>query len=125
LTESYDSDKLHDIINPILKGVNFNLNDKGFETFKGVEQGKQDCVVVRLEPPADVVELQQKVKDALESNGVKFTQTYPEWKPHMTIAYFNSGLKFKKKYNIKGTMKPLKVDRMFMKHNNGDEMEFN
>jgi 2'-5' RNA ligase len=124
LTEDYDTDKLYGIVNPILKGVTFKLNDKGFETFKGVEQGKQDCVVVRLEPPADVVELQQKVKDALESNGIKFTQTYPEWKPHMTIAYFKAGFNLKEKHTIEGNMKPLQVDRLFMKHNNGNERDF-
>lgn len=90
-----DGKELYDIIKPILKGNSFTIKTKNFDVFKGVgfnnELNAADCLVVKLEVPKEMKEAREEVKKAISDNGGKFTETYKEFKPHMTIAYYKKG----------------------------------
>ena len=125
LEGDYDTQLIYDTVKPLMSGLEFEFKDMGFEVFEGVDHGKQDCLVVRLEAPEEIIQLQKDVKNALKDAGIKFKQTFPNWKPHMTIAYFDRGFKLAKKHNYRQS-KPFRVPagQPFMKHDNGEVMKF-
>lgn len=90
-----DGDEIYDIIKPILKGKSFTVKTKNFDVFKGVgfnnEENAADCLVVKLEVPEELRKVREEVKKAIIDKGGKFTETYKEYKPHMTIAYYKKG----------------------------------
>lgn len=89
LEEDYDEQMIYDLLKDDLSNVNFNVSaPNGFELFKGVSDGTQNCLVVRLDSPKEIIELQNKTMKILKDGGIRFKQTFPDWKPHMTIAYF-------------------------------------
>ena len=82
--------QIYDIINPILSGKSYEVYTKEFEIFKGVNHGKEDCLVVRLTTNKDILNDRDTILKELTKAGAKFKETYEgDWKAHMTIAYFN------------------------------------
>lgn len=123
LEDDYETDYLYDMISPLLKDLSFKLDYDGFEVFEGVSDGTQDCAVVRLKPPQDIIDLQSKVIQTLKDNGVKFNQTYKDWKPHCTLGYFKNGTKIER-MNKKGRTPPVETQRIYMDHNNNGKVDF-
>ena len=62
----------------MLKDVEFDASILGFHKFEGVSEGKQDCLVVKLEAPADIIQLHQDLKILLEKNDIKLEQDTAE-----------------------------------------------
>lgn len=56
------------------------------KVFKGVENGTADAVVVDVDSP-DLHRINKAIADALPT-----TDTHPEYKPHLTLAYVKPGL---------------------------------
>jgi 2'-5' RNA ligase len=64
----------------------------GMEVFEGVDEGTRDCLVVRMQPSDEMKEWQNSIKNKLiESGATEVELTYPDWKPHMTLGYFEVG----------------------------------
>ena len=71
---------------PLLAGAGpIEARVEGIEVFEGVEDGRADAIVLRVESPK-LRELNRRVSDALET-----TDTYPEYKPHITLGYVKAG----------------------------------
>ena len=87
--------EMYECIQPLLQGKSFTVTTKAYEVFKGVgfneEKDAADCLVVRLEASDEMKEIREEVKQKLKDSGCEFTETYPEYKPHMTIGYFKKG----------------------------------
>lgn len=68
------------------------------KVFEGVEDGTADAIVVEVESP-DLHLLNGKISDEMEH-----TDTYPDYKPHATIAYVKPGLgkKYAAKLSLEG-----------------------
>jgi 2'-5' RNA ligase len=126
LEEDVDPDAVFEIVKDEVDGLGFELFPMGFKIFEDVNEGTQDCLVVKLSAPGDVTQIQAELKDKLISSGVQIIQDHPMWVPHMTIAYFpnESDIKYSRPQN--GMLDaPIKATVDYMKINGGDEMEFN
>ena len=126
LDKIYDKEMIFRLIRPILKDIEFDASILGFHTFEKVSEGKQDCLVVQLEAPANIIQLQQDLKILLDKNDIELTQTYPEWKPHMTIGYFKAGtdIQYDQPSNdMLAKLAPTSID--YLKVNNSKPMYFN
>lgn len=58
---------------------------QGVEVFEGVGDGRADAIVLRVESPK-LRELNRRVGAELET-----TDTYPDYKPHITLGYVKAG----------------------------------
>jgi 2'-5' RNA ligase len=126
LEEDVDPEAVHALVKEEVEGLNFDLLPMGFKVFEDVSDGTQDCLVVTLDAPGDVTQLQTELADKLTANGMKLVREHPVWKPHMTIAYFPEGTEIKYSRPQNGMLDtPIKAKVDFMKINGGDEMELN
>lgn len=89
--EKLSKDKLYELMDKHLNGFKFTAKLKEYHVFKGVNRGTQDVVVVKIEVDDDVKEKQKEIQKIIEDNGGIAEQTYDEWKPHMTVAYYKKG----------------------------------
>jgi len=93
--EGMTENQMYECIKPFLSGKTFTVKTKAYEVFKGVgfneEEDAADCLVVRLEATDEMKEIREAIKKELLVSGCKFKETYPEFKPHMTIGYFEKG----------------------------------
>ena len=72
------------------KDISFEIDH--MEVFEGVAEGTRDCLVVRVIPCEELKQVQAKIIETLESKGAtSVEQTYPDWKPHLTLGYFPVG----------------------------------
>lgn len=126
LDEDYDADRLFDLLQPELEDISFDLQPMGFKVFEEVSDGTQNCLVVRMDAPGHVVQKQTEIKTLLDQHNVKFTQDFPEWKPHMTIGYFPLEIEIKYDQPGNGMLDaPVEAKVDYMKVHNGKEMKFN
>lgn len=126
LKEDIDVDATYELIKETVDGLNFELMPMGFKVFEDVTDGTQDCLVVSLDAPGDITQLQDELKNNLTASGVELDQDHPVWKPHMTIGYFPVDTEIKYNRPANGMLDtPIKAQVDFMKINGGDEMEFN
>jgi len=92
--EGITEEEAYAVIKPILEGKEYDeVFLSHYEIFKDTNGGESDCIVVRLKVPHQLVEDRDKVKQALKDAGCTAEETYPEYKPHMTIAYIKTGTK--------------------------------
>lgn len=117
---------VYDIVKNVVEGITFELMPMGFKVFEDVCDGTQDCLVVKLDAPGDISQLQLELTNTLIKSGIKLIQDHPKWNPHMTIAYFPEGTEIKYMNPQNGMLDTsinAKVD--YMKINDGKEMELN
>lgn len=123
--EEQDAQELYDIVSPLLEDIQFEIMPIGFNIFEGVNDGTQNCLVVKLNAPGDIIQLQQEVQHKIEARGIKLLQNFDGWSPHMTIAYFpaEEEIHYDQPSNsmLENTINA-KVD--YMKINNGEAMNF-
>lgn len=76
----------YDFLKPIMKEYHkgFVINITGIEVFRNNDN--EDVLVARCEAPALV-----KIREAVTQANPDHEETYPEYKPHMTFAYFTPG----------------------------------
>lgn len=86
-------------------------------SFKGVEGGTADAVIAEADSP-DLHRLNKKIADALPH-----TDTYPDYKPHATIAYVKPGLgeKYAGRNDLQG--KTATIDRIVFSSKSGEQVE--
>lgn len=126
LEHDVDPDVVLELVKETVEGLNFDLMPMGFKVFEGVSDGEQDCLVVSLDAPGDVTQIQSELCDNLIANGIELIRTYPVWKPHMTIAYFPADTDIKYSRPANGQLDtPIKAQVDYMKINGGKEMEIN
>lgn len=126
LAEDVDSTSLYELVKNHVEGLSFDLMPMGFKVFNGVSGGTQDCLVVSLDVPGDVQQIQSELIESITSAGVELIQDYPKWSPHMTIAYFPEGTEIKYDNPTNGMLDAsISAQVDFMKVNNGKEMDLN
>ncbi len=124
LEQDVNPDILFKLVKEEVEGLNFELCPMGFKVFEDVSDGEQDCLVVMLDAPGDVTQIQSQLCNKLIAHGVKLVQEHPVWKPHMTIAYFPKDTAIKYSHPVNGMLNiPIKAQVDFMKVNSGKEME--
>ena len=120
-----DEELITDIVKECVDGLGFELMPMGFKIFEEVNDGKQDCLVVGLDAPGDITQIQAELKQKLTSAGVKLNQDYAGWTPHMTIAYFPVDIDIKYVDPSNSMLDiPIKATVDYMKLNNGKEIKF-
>lgn len=126
LEEDIDPESTYELVKEEVEGLNFELFPMGFKIFEDVSDGEQDCLVVRLDAPGDITQMQTELADKLSAHGVKLIRDYPVWEPHMTIAYFPVDTEIKYNTPQNGMLDtPIKAQVDYMKVNDGKEMELN
>lgn len=126
MEQNVNPDNVFELVKAEVEGLNFELFPMGFKVFEDVSDGEQDCLVVALDAPGDVTQIQAEVCSKLTACGVKLVQDHPVWKPHMTIAYFPKDIDIKYSRPANGMLDtPIKAQVDFMKVNSGKEMELN
>lgn len=126
LEEDVNPDAVYEIVKGEVEGLHFELMPMGFKIFEDVNEGTQDCLVVRLDAPGDISQIQTELADKLTANGMKLIRDYPVWEPHMTIAYFPADTAIKYNTPQNGMLDtPIKAKVDYMKVNDGDEMKLN
>ena len=91
LDKLYDEDVIFELLKPLLNDVDISFTPTEYEVFESVTDGTQDCLVVRMDVSPDVKKLNDDTKQILIDNNIEFTQTFPDYKPHMTIGYWPIG----------------------------------
>ncbi|MGA9771694.1 MAG: 2'-5' RNA ligase family protein [Blastocatellia bacterium] len=87
--------------------------------FEGVEDGKADAVAVKVDVDSpDLHRLNKKIADALPH-----TDTYPDYKPHVTLAYTKPGLG--KKYSGDASLegREITLDKIAFSDRDGNQHE--
>lgn len=126
LEHDVDPDAVFKLVSEVVEGLQFELMPMGFKIFEDVNEGTQDCLVVRLDAPGDVSQIQIELADKLIASGIELNREHPVWKPHMTIAYFPEGTEIKYSNPTNGMLDtPIKVKVDYMQINNGKEMKWN
>ena len=127
LNEEFKEDEVFDFLKPLLENMEFYLQPMGFKIFEDVNEGTRNCLVVRLDAPGEITQHQLEVKQRLKDEGMEMAQDYPEWKPHMTIAYYPVDTKIRFEQPNNGMLDtPIKTTIDFMKMNNSKkELKFN
>jgi 2'-5' RNA ligase len=103
--------EVYNILQPILKGVSFDITLDNYHVFEKVEDGLYDCLVVKIRPDEKGIELQKQAIKLLEDSGATVEQTFPVWNPHMTIGYYDVGFT-PNTVNIEPTT--IRVDNLYM-----------
>ena len=126
LDEEFKEEEIFDFLQPMLEDMEFYLMPLGFKIFEGVSDGEQNCLVVGLDAPGEITQHQLEVKRRLKEEGMELMQEFPEWKPHMTIAYYPVETEIRYEQPNNGMLNtPIKTKIDFMKLNNGKELKFN
>ena len=85
----YDPERLQNALDTLSVKLDTENVVSGFGYFEGVQEGKCDCVFLKVN---DAVKDQlAKVKDVVKNNLECDPDRFPEYKPHITLAYVKLG----------------------------------
>lgn len=125
LGNDVDADKVFNLVKEEIDGLHFDLMPMGFKVFEDVSGGNQDCLVVRLDAPGDIQQIQAELCDKLIINGVELIQDHPVWCPHFTVGYWQNGAEIKYSRPTNGMLDTaIKAKIDYMKINDSKEMNF-
>jgi 2'-5' RNA ligase len=111
-------DTILNAMRKLWQGVTFDVIIEGYTVFEDVNQGTQDVLVMDLGIEDIIYKIQEQIVPTIKELGGEIKVSYPDWKPHMTIAYFTKG----KVPQYPKTVEPmtLKVKDIFLQFGGSD-----
>jgi 2'-5' RNA ligase len=107
-------ESITEILTKLWRGVTFDVRLQGYSVFEGVNRGTQDVLIMELGIEDVIYRIQEQIVPALKAKGAELKISYPEWKPHMTIAYVTQGEVPVYPENLEAmTIKPSKIFLQF------------
>jgi len=89
--EGFDKKEVLIFLKSALKDVEYEGILKKYKVFKDTEDGTSDCLVVEIEVCDELKKIQKVIVNFLKNKVNDLKITYPTWKPHMTIGYYEKG----------------------------------
>lgn len=88
MASGYDKEEILKYLKEALADKKFEGNLTKYKVFHGVDEGRSDCLVVEVNVDKELKELRRQVVDKIKKSVENLEITYPTWKPHMTIGYY-------------------------------------
>ncbi|MBW3020877.1 2'-5' RNA ligase family protein [Candidatus Woesearchaeota archaeon] len=87
----FDKDELLKFLRSSLKDQEFTGKLTKYKVFKGTDDGESDCLVVEVQVDDQFKKIRKIIVNFLKDKCDNLEITYPTWKPHMTIGYYEVG----------------------------------
>lgn len=89
--EGYNKKEVQTFLKSALKDMEFEATLSKYKVFKDTEEGTSDCLVVEVSVCDELKKIRKVIVDFLKDKVDDLEITYPIWKPHMTIGYYEKG----------------------------------